>query len=137
MRAVGRGQKVAAAPPVQGTVARVPGEGTGAGGEDAERAAGAAAATEGVVALVDGAGAAALAPFGEALVAIVCMDEDPDGAFADASRALDVPCVVGVSFDGDPPVDGSLVLVDCSRSEEGLVLVVDGGTGEPQAGEPV
>ena len=122
---------MADAPPVQGTVASV------ADGAAGERPAEGAAATEGVVALVDGAGAAALEPLAGALVAIVCMDDDADGAFADASRALDVPCVVGVSFDGDPPVDGSLVLVDCSRSEEGLVLVVDGGTGEPEAGEPV
>jgi hypothetical protein len=46
-----------------------------------------------------------------------------------AAEDLGIPCVLGVSFDGGPPPDGALVLVDCS-GEEGTVAVVDGGSGD-------
>jgi hypothetical protein len=55
------------------------------------------------------------------------MDDEADEALVAASRELGVPCVLGVSFDGGPPTAGSLLLVDCLREEEGLVMVVDGG----------
>lgn len=62
------------------------------------------------------------------LVAVVCTTGDEADRLAELGRAHQVPCALGVRFDGDPPAVGSLVLVDCSR-DEAVVEVVDGGTG--------
>lgn len=122
--------KLCEAAPVQGTVVVLTGaRGAGQPGPTTEGG-------DGIVALVDGAPATALEPFAGRLAAILCLDEDPDPGVARTSRALGVPCVVGVSFDGEPPVDGSLVLVDCARTEEGVVLVVDGGAADVDPAAP-
>ena len=81
-----------------------------------------------VVALVDDHAVASLPAVEGNLVAVVCTTGAAHDRLADLGRAQQVPCVLGVRFDGGPPAAGSMVLVDCS-GEEAVVEVVDGGTG--------
>jgi phosphohistidine swiveling domain-containing protein len=116
VREIGRGERVFEAPPVQGTLVAWPG-GPATGG-----------AGQGAVVLLDDASTPHL-PDLPSVVAIVCTGGGLDDPVAALGREARVPCVVGVTFDGSPPPDGTLCLVDCS-GDEGVVMVVDGGVTE-------
>ena len=75
---------------------------------------------EGVVACVADAGATFLAPIFDELTAVVCLSGTPQSHIGIVSREYQVPCVMGAVFDGDDPVDGDAVEVDCS-GETGVV----------------
>jgi hypothetical protein len=82
-------------------------------------------AADGLVLLVDDDAVADL-PGGGRLAAVVCTAGDEDASLAEAARDQQVPCVLGVRFDGGEPDAGTLLVVDCS-GQEGVVRVVDGG----------
>jgi len=112
MREMGRGLKVFDAAPVRGRwrLMRGPDDvlelmDTGA---------------EGVVAAVRDAGATFLAPLYDELTAIVCTGGTPRSHIGIVSREFQVPCVMSAVFDGDEPIDGHDVEVDCS-GEEGII----------------
>lgn len=116
MREIGRGSPAFPAPPVQGALVAAAVAGSpGPGGAP-------------VVALVDDHAVAALPTVEGELVAVICTTGDAAAPLATLSAERGVPCVLGVSFDGGPPDEGALVLVDCS-GDEGRVAVVDGGAG--------
>ncbi len=75
---------------------------------------------EGIVALVRDAGATFLAPIYHELTAVVCVTGTPRSHIGIVSREFQVPCVMACVFDGDEPINGSDVEVDCS-GETGLV----------------
>ncbi len=75
---------------------------------------------EGVVACVADAGATFLAPIFDELTAIVCLSGTPQSHIGIVSREYQVPCVMGTLFDGDEPVDGEVVEIDCS-GDTGIV----------------
>jgi phosphohistidine swiveling domain-containing protein len=75
---------------------------------------------EGVVACVADAGATFLAPIFDELTAIVCLSGTPQSHIGIVSREYQVPCVMGALFDGDEPVDGEVVEIDCS-GDTGIV----------------
>lgn len=83
-------------------------------------------ATGGLVALVDDHEVVSLPQVEGVLLAVVCTTGGESARLAALGREQQVPCVLGVSFDGPPPAAGSMVLVDCSK-DEGVVEVVDGG----------
>lgn len=87
------------------------------------------ASTEGVVLLVDDEATSALPDVGASVAAVVCTAGDERSPLAALARQQQVPCVLGVSFDGGEPEVGSLLVVDCSGGE-GVVLAVDGGITE-------
>jgi len=72
---------------------------------------------EGVVALVRDAGATFLAPLYDELTAIVCSGGTPRSHIGIVSREFQLPCVMGATFAGAEPADGTEVEVDCSGSE--------------------
>jgi len=69
---------------------------------------------EGMVALVGDAGATFLAPIYHELAAVVCTTGTRRSHIGIVSREFQLPCVMGVSFDGRQPADGAAVEVDCS-----------------------
>ncbi|WP_420638944.1 PEP-utilizing enzyme [Candidatus Poriferisocius sp.] len=69
----------------------------------------AAAAT---VALVKDAGATFLAPIEADLAGILCRLGDIESHLAIISRDFRIPCLMGVTFDGDEPPDGTPVVID-------------------------
>ena len=75
---------------------------------------------EGVIAGVRDAGATFLAPLYDELTAIVCTGGTPRSHIGIVSREFQVPCVMSAVFDGDEPIDGHDVEVDCS-GEEGII----------------
>jgi hypothetical protein len=121
VREIGRGTSAFAAPPVQGAFVSV------TTGLPAHPVGG--SAPPGLVALVDDHAVVELPALDGELAAVLCTSGDADAPLAAVAEELGIPCVLGVSFDGGPPSDGALVLVDCS-GEEGTVAVVDGGSGE-------
>jgi len=109
MRDVGRGEKVFDHDPVRGTFRHLESPDdvlalldTGA---------------EGVVALVRDAGATFLSPIFHELTAVVCTSGTRRSHIGIVSREFQLPCVMGVNFNGDEPADGAVVEVDCSGSE--------------------
>ena len=87
-----------------------------------------APATGGLVALVDDHEVVSLPEVEGDLLAVVCTTGNESAGLAALGREQQVPCVLGVSFDGAPPAAGAMVLVDCSK-DEAVVEVVDGGAG--------
>jgi signal transduction protein with GAF and PtsI domain len=109
MRDVARGTKVFDAAPVRGSwkVLEGPDEvlalmETGA---------------DGVLALVRDAGATFLAPIYHELAGIVCTSGTTRSHIGIVSREFQVPCAMGCQFDGDEPLDGDEVELDCSGDE--------------------
>lgn len=109
MRDVGRGEKVFDHEPVQGTLRRLESPDdvlalleTGA---------------DGVVALVQDAGATFLSPIFHELAAVVCTSGTRRSHIGIVSREFQLPCVMGAAFDGNEPADGATVEVDCSGAE--------------------
>jgi signal transduction protein with GAF and PtsI domain len=72
---------------------------------------------DGVVALVRDAGATFLAPIYHELTAIICTSGTVRSHIGIVSREFQVPCVMGCSFAGPEPVNGSEVELDCSGDE--------------------
>lgn len=116
MREIGRGARAFEAGPVQGTVA------AGASPD-------ASPASEGVVLFLDDETTSALPHGARQLVAVLCGTGTAGDPLAEACARAGIPCVMGVAFDGGPPNEGSLVVVDCS-GDEGVIMVVDGGVTE-------
>ena len=81
---------------------------------------------EGVIAAVRDAGATFLAPIYHELTAVICTSGTVRSHIGIVSREFQIPCVMGVVFDGDggQPADGVEVEVDCS-GEVGVVRVDD------------
>src|SRR3954466_14140850 len=69
---------------------------------------------EGVVALVSDAGATFLAPIFHELTAVVCTSGTRRSHIGIVTREFQLPCVMGTSFNGDEPADGTTVEVDCA-----------------------
>lgn len=86
----------------------------------------AAGAAAGVVVVLDDETTTALPDVGAPVVALVCTAGDEEAPLARAAERQQLPCVMGVRFDGGEPDAGTLVMVDCS-DEVGVVRVVDGG----------
>ena len=63
------------------------------------------------------AGATFLTPLYHELAAIVCTGGTPRSHIGIVSREFQVPCVMGATFAGDEPADGTEVEVDCSGAE--------------------
>ncbi len=106
MQDVGRGEKVFDHEPVRGTLRHLESPDdvltlldTGA---------------DGVVALVRDAGATFLSPIFHELTAVVCTSGTRRSHIGIVTREFQLPCVMGVHFDGTEPVDGADVEVDCS-----------------------
>lgn len=76
----------------------------------------------GVIAVVADAGATFLAPVFEDLTAVVCLSGTPLSHIGIVSREYQIPCVMGVSLDGDVD-DCTEVEVDCSQ-DPGVVRTV-------------
>ena len=64
------------------------------------------------VALVKDAGATFLAPIEADLAGILCRSGDIESHLAIISRDFQIPCLMGVEFDGDEPADGTAVVID-------------------------
>jgi len=116
MREIGRGARAFEAGPVQGTVS------AGASPD-------APAASGRVVLLLDDETTSALPHGADPVVAVVCGAGTAGDPLAEACTRAGIPCVMGAIFDGGPPNEGSLVVVDCS-GDVGVVMVVDGGVTE-------
>lgn len=72
---------------------------------------------DGVVALVRDAGATFLSPIFHELTAVVCTSGTRRSHIGIVSREFQLPCVMGTSFNGDEPTDGTTVEVDCAGAE--------------------
>lgn len=77
---------------------------------------------DGVVALVADAGATFLAPIYHELTAVICTSGTVRSHIGIVSREFQIPCVMGVVFDGEAPPDRSEIEVDCS-GDVGVVRV--------------
>ena len=121
MHEIGRGVRAFEAAPVVGTLVDLTARSAAPAPEGAP-------ATGGLVVLVDEHEVVSLPEVDGDLLAVVCTTGDAAASLAALGRAQQVPCVLGVSFDGAPPAPGAMVLVDCSK-DEGVVEVVDGGAG--------
>ena len=69
---------------------------------------------EGVIVLVRDAGATFLAPLYHELAGIICTSGTLRSHIGIVSREFQVPCVMGTTFSGAEPADGSDVSLDCS-----------------------
>jgi signal transduction protein with GAF and PtsI domain len=105
MRTFGRGDRVFAHEPVEGTWRVLEGPAdvldlmdTGA---------------EGVIALVRDAGATFLAPIFHELTGVVCTGGTPRSHIGIVSREFQVPCIMACTL-SDEPGDGAIVELDCS-----------------------
>lgn len=72
---------------------------------------------DGVVALVRDAGATFLAPIYHELTAIICTSGTVRSHIGIVSREFQVPCVMGCTFTGAEPTNGTEVELDCSGEE--------------------
>ena len=113
MEVVGRGEKVFDHPPVRGRWRLL-------SGPDDVLALMDGPSEAGVVAFVRDAGATFLAPLYEDLTAIVCASGTLRSHLGIVSREFQLPCVMGTTFTGPEPADGSEAEVDCS-GPEGLI----------------
>lgn len=75
---------------------------------------------DGVVACVRDAGATFLSPIFHELAGVVCTAGTPRSHIGIVSREFQVPCVMGLAFTGDEPIDGDEVELDCS-GEHGVL----------------
>ena len=75
---------------------------------------------EGVVAVVDDAGATFLGPVFDELAAVVSTGGTQRSHIAIVSREYQVPCVMACRFPDGEPDDGAEVEIDCS-GDEGIV----------------
>jgi phosphoenolpyruvate-protein kinase (PTS system EI component) len=66
------------------------------------------------------AGATFLAPLYHELAAVMCTSGTRRSHIGIVTREFQLPCVMGVSFNGDEPDDGAVVEVDCS-GDQGVV----------------
>jgi phosphohistidine swiveling domain-containing protein len=114
VHAAGRGEKVFDHAPVRGTLRVLDAP------EDVLDLMDAGA--DGVVALVADAGATFLAPIYHELTAVICTSGTVRSHIGIVSREFQIPCVMGVVFEGERPADGAEVEVDCS-GEVGIVRV--------------
>ncbi|MCU1451024.1 MAG: PEP-utilizing enzyme mobile domain [Acidimicrobiales bacterium] len=112
MRELGRGEKVFDHPPVQGICRHLDSPDDVLALLDS--------GAQGIVALVRDAGATFLAPLYHELAAVVCTSGTRRSHIGIVTREFQLPCVMGASFNGDEPIDGSVVEVDCS-GDEGVV----------------
>jgi signal transduction protein with GAF and PtsI domain len=69
---------------------------------------------EGIIALVRDAGATFLAPVYHELTGVVCTSGTVRSHIGIVSREFQIPCVMGTTFDGAEPADGTEVELDCS-----------------------
>ena len=69
---------------------------------------------EGVVVLVRDAGATFLAPIYHELTGVICTSGTVRSHIGIVSREFQIPCVMGTTFDGDEPAEGTEVELDCS-----------------------
>src|SRR5205807_10529309 len=109
MRELGRGEKVLDHAPVLGTCRHLESP-----DDVLDRLDNGA---DGVVALVRDAGATFLAPIYHELSAVVCTSGTRRSHIGIVSREFQLPCVMGVAFDGQRPLEGAVVEVDCSGPE--------------------
>jgi len=72
---------------------------------------------EGVIALVRDAGATFLAPIYHELTGIICTSGTVRSHIGIVSREFQVPCVMACQFEGDEPVAGTEVELDCSGAD--------------------
>lgn len=72
---------------------------------------------EGVVAVVQDAGATFLAPIYHELTAIICTSGTVRSHIGIVSREFQVPCVMGCTFTAAEPDPGGEVELDCSGAE--------------------
>jgi len=114
MQELGRGEKVFDHAPVQGTCRHLDSPDDVLALLDS--------GAEGIVALVRDAGATFLTPIYHELSAVVCTSGTRRSHIGIVSREFQLPCVMGVSFDGNQPADGAVVEVDCS-GPDGVVRV--------------
>jgi len=112
VREIGRGEKVFDHGPVRGTFKAMHGPDDVLALMDG--------GADGVIALVQEAGATFLAPLYHELAAVVCTSGTPRSHIGIVSREFHLPCVMGTAFDDGPPADGVEVEVDCS-GPEGIV----------------
>jgi signal transduction protein with GAF and PtsI domain len=103
---VGRGEKVFDHAPVRGTWRALEGPDDVLALMDT--------GAEGIVALVRDAGATFLAPVYHELTGVVCTSGTVRSHIGIVSREFQIPCVMGATFDGAEPADGTEVELDCS-----------------------
>lgn len=111
---VGRGAKVFDHEPVRGTLRVLDGPDDVLALMDA--------GAEGVIALVRDAGATFLAPIYHELTGVVCTSGTVRSHIGIVSREFQVPCLMGTTFDGEEPADGSIVELDCAEGGGSGVL---------------
>ena len=75
------------------------------------------AGAEGVIVLVRDGGATFLSPIFHELAGVVCTGGTLRSHIGIVSREFQVPCIMAMAFDGDEPVAGSEVELDCSGAE--------------------
>jgi signal transduction protein with GAF and PtsI domain len=109
MQEIGRGAKVFDHAPVQGRFTPMEGPDDVLALMDS--------GADGVVALVRDAGATFLAPIYHELTAIICTSGTVRSHIGIVSREFQVPCVMACRFDGDEPVAGSEIELDCTGEE--------------------
>jgi signal transduction protein with GAF and PtsI domain len=113
-RVAGRGAKVFDHEPVRGTLRVLEGPDDVLGLLDG--------GAEGAIVLVRDAGATFLAPIYHLLAGVICTSGTVRSHIGIVSREFQVPCAMGVTFDGGEPADGTEVELDCS-AEHGVVRV--------------
>lgn len=69
-------------------------------------------AAAGLIALVTDAGATFLAPIEADLAGILCRRGTPESHLAIVSRDFRIPSLMGFTFEGDEPPDGTVVTID-------------------------
>ena len=80
---------------------------------------------EGVIVLVRDAGATFLSPIFPELAGVICTAGTPASHVGIVSREFQVPCVMGMVFDGDVPSNHTEVVLDCTSSPAILALAVE------------
>jgi len=80
---------------------------------------------EGVIVLVRDAGATFLSPIFPELAGVICTAGTPASHVGIVSREFQVPCVMGMVFDGDVPPNHTEVVLDCTSSPAILALAVE------------
>jgi phosphoenolpyruvate-protein kinase (PTS system EI component) len=76
---------------------------------------------EGVIAVVDDAGATFLAPIYGDLAGVVCLSGSPGSHLAIISREFGIPALMACTFDDGVPADGRIVEID---TDTGTVVAV-------------
>jgi hypothetical protein len=84
-----------------------------------------------VIVLVRDAGATFLSPIFPELLGVVCTGGTPASHVGIVSREFQVPCAMGVTFDGDPPPTGTRIVLDCSDATALVRLAGSDPVGAP------